>query len=302
MRISVICFGLLLLGCTLAPAQQKTQEEIDREKRLQEEASKVNKDTASFEGWKHAAAMGLNLSQVSFKDWVAGGENSFSYSAWLQGASGLVRKTYLWNNSYKLAIGHTKLGGQEPHKSDDEIRLETVLIYRLGTVINPYAAATLRTQFAAGYVYDASGARQVSKFFDPAYLMQSAGVAYQPVPGLTTRLGAGVREVLTSAFPAYADDPSTPAIEHTRVTGGMESVTDFATSLDDNLTLNARLELFAPFKTMDRIIVRNDYAITAKVSKYVATNLTVNILNDVNISARTQIKQALSLGFSYLLL
>jgi hypothetical protein len=62
-----------------------------------------------------------------------------------------------------------------------------------------------------------------------------------------------------------------------------------------------RLELFAPFQSLDRIIVRNDYSIVAKVNKYISTGLTLDIINDVNVSARTQMKQALSLGLTYTL-
>lgn len=301
MRTLIVAVALLLSG-VYGMAQQKTQEEIDREKRIQEEAAKVNKDTTRFEGWKHTAHTGINLSQVAFKDWVAGGENALSYTAWLQGASALLGERTVWNNSYKFAFGQAKLGDQGTRKTDDEIALESFLIYKVGATINPYVAASLRTQFAPGYSYDGGVSRRVSQFFDPAYVLQSAGFAYQPVPGVTTRLGAAVREVITSAFPAYADDPKTPGIEKTRVTGGAESVTDLVAALDDNIALIARLELYAPFNAMDRINVRNDYALTMKVSKYIATNFTVNILNDVNVSARTQIKQALSLGFTYALL
>ena len=52
---------------------------------------------------------------------------------------------------------------------------------------------------------------------------------------------------------------------------------------------------------MDRIVVRNDYSIVAKVNKYISTGLTFNLINDVNVSARTQMKQALSLGLTYTL-
>lgn len=294
-----VIVALIFLVTGVVFSQQKTQEELDREKRLQEEASKVNKDTTIFYGWKHAGTVGLNLSQVSFKDWVAGGENALSYTLWLQGASAQFAEKTIWTNSYKLAFGQTRLSDQGLRKTDDEIYFESFLIYKVGTTINPYAAATLRTQFAPGYTYSGGAETRVSQFFDPAYLTQSAGVAYQPIPGLTTRLGLALREVLTSSFPGYADDPATKEIEKTQVKGGMESVTDYSAKLDENIALIARLELFAPFNAMDKVIVRNDYGIAAKVSKYISTNLTVNILNDVNVSPRTQIKQALSLGITY---
>jgi len=54
------------------------------EKKFQEEAAK-GKDTAAVFGWKLASLAGLNLSQVSFKDWAAGGENSLAYGFWATG-------------------------------------------------------------------------------------------------------------------------------------------------------------------------------------------------------------------------
>lgn len=35
-----------------------------------------------------------------------------------------------------------------------------------------------------------------------------------------------MREILTSVYTAYSDDPGTPEIEKTKVDGGIESVTE----------------------------------------------------------------------------
>jgi putative salt-induced outer membrane protein YdiY len=143
---------------------------------------------------------------------------------------------------------------------------------------------------------------QISQFFDPAYLTQSAGVAYTPFANLTTRLGVGVREVLTSDYPRYADDPSTSEIEKTRVQGGLESVTDFKWPFAENMVFTARLEMFSPFNQMDRLIVRSDNNVAMKVNQYVTVNFNVQLINDANVTPRTQAKEALALGLSYTLL
>ena len=70
----------------------------------------------------------------------------------------------------------------------------------------------------------------------------------------------------------------------------------------ENMVLTSRLELFAPFKTLDQIIVRSDNLIAMKVNKYVTANFNVVLVNDVNVSSRTQIKESLSIGFSYTIL
>ncbi len=295
---------LLALGlCSLANAQL-SKEDADREKKLQEKAAAVTADTTKQFGWHHVATTGLNLTQISFKDWAQGGENALSYSVFLNGTSVLDEEEINWSNSYKLAFGQTRLGDQGLRKTDDEIYYEALLLYKLGAYINPYVAATFRTQFATGYKYDAAGFRTpVSKFFDPAYLTQSAGVAYKPIPELTTRLGVAVREILTSEFTTYSSDGPPPAPQQTsRVEGGLESVTELAWAFAENLTLSSRLELFAPLKSLDRVFARNDNLITAKVNKFVSASFGVQFLQDLQSSPRTQIKQVLAIGFSYTLL
>jgi hypothetical protein len=295
------CAALLMLLCAGALAQQKTQEEIDREKRFQEQSAKANTDTSAQYGWKHTAAAALTLTQISFRDWVAGGSNTLAYTLMLQGSSALNSQRTVWTNTYRLAFGQARLSDQGLRKTDDDIYFESLFIYKAGTYVNPYAAATIRTQFAPGYNYATTPESEVSKFFDPAYITESAGIAYKPVPEFTTRLGLALREVVTSQYTLYATDPATHDVHKIWTRGGVESVSDMNATVAENVQLVARLELFAPLQSLDRIIVRNDYSIVAKVNKYVTTGLTLNLINDVNVSARTQMKQALSLGLSYTL-
>ncbi|HUI65210.1 MAG TPA: DUF3078 domain-containing protein, partial [Bacteroidota bacterium] len=271
-KTPVLILALLLCG-TLA-AQQKTQEDINREKHFQDQAAKAGSDTTHPLGWTHTASSGLNLTQVSFKDWVAGGSNALAYTLWLHGESTLNGEKAVWTNDYKFAFGQARLADQGLRQTDDEIYFESLLIYKLGAYINPYVAATLRTQFAPGYAYTTTADSEVSKFFDPGYLTQSAGVAYRPAPEFTTRLGLGLREVVTSQFTQYARNPSTNVIKKVLVEGGLESVNDLNMVVAENIGLVARLELFAPLNRLDKIIVRNDYILTAKANKYITTNLT----------------------------
>jgi hypothetical protein len=144
----------------------------------------------------------------------------------------------------------------------------------------------------------------VSACFDPGYLTQSIGAAYKPVPEVTTRLGVGLREVVTSQYSQYhyADDPSTPEIEKTRVQGGTEWVTSAEWKFAENMAYVGSLQLFAPFKTMDRIVVRWDNNIVAKVNKFISVNLGVQLINEPDVYARTQVKEVLNVGLSYAVL
>ncbi len=101
----------------------------------------------------------------------------------------------------------------------------------------------LRTQFAKGYIYPSPDTSvQVSAFFDPAYLTQSAGVGYQPIKEINTRLGVGLREVVTNNFSKYyTDDPKTVKIEKSAIYGGMESITEVEWSFEENILLTSKL-------------------------------------------------------------
>lgn len=301
MKAILVSLLLILPGLSLL-AQVPSEEDQKREKGFQEKAQ-AGIDTTKSMGWNLSLISGLNLSQVSYKDWVQGGEDALAYTASVIGDVMHRTEATQWSNFLKLAYGQSKLGSQGIRKTDDEIYFESLLIYYLGTHINPYGSFTLRTQFAPGYEYPTDTTRlQVSKFFDPAYMTQSIGFAWQPDPIFTTRLGVGAREVITSQFNQYADDPKTAEIEKTKIQGGIESVSALAWEFAENMVLTSRLELFAPFKTLDQIIVRSDNIIAMKVNKYVTANFNVVLINDVNVTTRTQIKETLSIGLSYTIL
>ena len=297
-----LLFLLCLMAAGTSYAQEPSKEDQEREKALRDRAASLKQDTTKPFGWTHQVVTGLNLTQVSFKDWAQGGQNALAYTLWLNGNSTQDMEKTNWSTSYRFAFGQTRLSDQGLKKTDDEIFLESLLIYKLWTYVNPYASVTLRTQFAKGFEYPQGTEVAVSRFFDPAYLTQSIGAAYKPIPEVVTRLGVGVREVLTSQFRQYADDPATPDTEKVKVSGGIESVTNVEWNFAENMQLKSDLALFAPLKTMDEIIVRSDNSISAKVNKYVTVSFNVQLINDVTTTRRTQIKQVLALGLSYTLL
>ena len=255
---------------------------------------------ADTSAWKNTMIVSANITQVSFTDWVQGGENALAYALFVEGKSSYAVNVIDWANSYKFGYGQAKLASQGIRKTDDKIDLESVLTYKIGPYINPFISASLKTQFTEGYTYDALGsATSVSNFFDPAYLTQTVGLGYQPVPEVKTRLGAALREVVVSQYgAAYIGD----ATKKVKVDGGVESVTEVGWTVMENIVLNAKLEIFAPLKQFDRMTLRSDNTLSAKVNKFFSMNLNVQLVNEPEVQARTQIKQTLALGFNFTLL
>ena len=266
------------------------------------QAPAPQKPDSSKWGWKHSVLSGLTMTQVSFKDWAQGGEDALAWTIRLDGLSKLEDTSHVWGNTYKMSYGQAKIGSDLTRKTEDRLEFESVFTYKLGTEINPYLGATLKTQFAEGVTIDAAGKMTpVSRFFDPAYLTQSAGFGYRPSKEIKTRLGAALREIVTSIYTVYANNPTTVPGERvkTRVDGGLESVTDAELKLDDNLLFRSKLELFAPIRKISEVSMRMDNTLTANVSKYVVVILNVQLINDVKASTRLQSKEVLALGLSY---
>ncbi len=299
MRSAVITLWLL---CTTVAAAQVEKQDVDREKALRDKAATAQADTSPL-GWKHSVVAGINLTQLAFTHWAAGGENSLAYTLLLNGQSARKGELWDWLNSYKLTFGQARLSSQGLRKTEDEIFLESLLLYKLDLHLNPYASLTFRTQFAPGNKYSADGSSiQVSKFLDPAYITQSVGMAWRPLPEVVSRIGIGAREIVTSDYPQYADDPKTQKIEKTRVLGGSEWVTDVNWEFVENMKHTSKLEVFSPFTTPDKMTVRWDNTVSAKVNQFVSALLTVQLLYDELILPRTQLKEGIAIGFSYTLL
>jgi len=255
-------------------------------------------------GWKHSSVSSLTMAQVSLHDWAQGGEDAISWTVRLDGSSKLDDTAYVWGNSYKMVYGQAKLGSGEMQKVEDKIELESVLTYKLGIHINPYVAASLKTQLTESVVFDNAGkAIPVSRFFDPAYIMQSLGFGYQPIPEVKTRFGAALREIVTSTYRSYANSQSTPVAEwvSTRVDGGIESITDVEWKPQEFVLLRSKLELFSPIRKISQVTMRMDNTMTANIAKYFVVVLDVQLINDPYSSTRTQVKEVLAFGLTYTL-
>ncbi len=290
MKRIVLPFGLLLLTLPLSIA-------------IAQEPVPPDTIDVAPQYWRHTLGTALTISQVSFSDWAQGGENAFAYGATANGSSTYDWHPYTWTNSYRLGFGQTRIGGRQTRKTEDRIDLESVLIYRLGISINPYAAVSVKTQFATGYRYGDLGNRTaISWFFDPAFLTQSLGLGYDITPQLRSRFGFALREIVTSRYPAFADDPKTAAVEKTKIEDGLESVTEGTWKLNETTALNAKLELFSSFREPERVIVRGDNTLTSRLGKVVTLVVNVQLINERRVTPRTQVKQSLGIGISYTVL
>jgi hypothetical protein len=251
--------------------------------------------------WVTHLVGGFQMTQVAFKDWAQGGENAMAWIANLDGQADYKGGISDWSTVYKFAFGQTRISDKGLRKIDDKIDVSSVYTYRMGVYVNPFVSGTLKSQFATGRKYKNDDTSiKVSRFFDPAYLTQAFGVGYQPIPQLKTRLGIGIREVITSSYRQYSDDTDTlDKRERLKVDGGIEPVVSLEWPINEDFFFSTKVEMFFAFKDMGNASLRTDHSLTAKVNKYISTSIHVQVIRDKTAGPGTQLKEALTFGLSY---
>ncbi|MBI5403629.1 MAG: DUF3078 domain-containing protein [Ignavibacteriae bacterium] len=257
-------------------------------------------DTSMKPGWNPRGTVSLNLSQMSFSNWTQGGDNSMSFASLGNFGVYYIHKQWDVSNKLKIAYGRAKTNDNY-FTTDNELRFETVVIKKLGWKLNPYASNEVRTSLANGFDYKTNPATQIVAFFDPGYLTQSLGFIYAQ-KYISTRLGIGFQEVFTNKFNRYSADPDNPAeIKKFKFDSGIESVTETNFEFMKNMMYTGRLRLFSRFNSIDVWDVNFDNLIGAKVNDYISVNFGVNVIYEKSQSMKTQVKEALQIGFSYVL-
>ncbi len=260
------------------------------------------KDTTKTNGVYSSGVAGLNVSQISFTNWSQGGENSLTWSVFGDFGLKYVKDSLVVNNNLKISYGKTKNGDENYKTNNNEIYLETVMLYRMGWQIDPYLSNTVRTVITKGFDYSKPDPVPISNFFDPGYITQSIGFSYNKIEGFNTRLGIAIQEVFTNKYRNYSDKPDTQTdIEAFKFETGVESVSETKFSLQENLLLTSKLRLFTRFEHIDVWDIRFDNTIVAKITSLVNVNFNVLMIYEKSQSLKTQLKEALQLGITYTL-
>jgi hypothetical protein len=256
-------------------------------------------DTTTAGKWIPIGTLSLNLNQVALSNWSQGGDNSLAIT--FIGNFGMDYADNIWNFATKLKtmFGINKTGEDELKIIENEIYFDNVLTYKIGWFINPYISNLFRTSITTGYDYKKNPKLEIVSFFDPGYLTQSLGFSYNIFNTLKTRLGLAFQETFANKFTNFTDRPSTTEIENFKFETGIESVTDFEQSIDENLLYKSLFRLFGRFEEIHTWDVRWDNIITASISKYFNVNFTFLIVYEKQQSLKTQIKEALQLGITF---
>ncbi len=293
-------FRFLLSALLLAAAASQTRAATETTEPAPAAAAAV---PAPKGPWKNEVVAKYNLNQSYLDNWAQGGDDTLSWQAGLYANFLRDGNRGAWKNSLKAVYGRTKTGGLKSNKTTDELFLETMYTFKMARWVNPFVAATAQSQMDSGYNSTVTPRVEISRFLDPGFFTQSAGIAYDSKQGLTSRLGAAVKETLTRRFPVpYADDTSTLEVEKTRIEPGLSSVTEYKRKLSAQTLFSTKLDLFSNLKAADQMCVRWSNQLNVKATKYLDMTAELEVLFDGHVSQRRQLRQNFGLGLSYTLL
>ncbi len=252
--------------------------------------------------WKPSLIASANLSQVAFNNWSKGGENSLAYSFgvdWVMEYKSSSKWSF--KNQLKGEWGQSKTGDEISKVTSNNVFNETVLFFNVGWIVEPYASNLIRTPITNGFDYGTVPETQIVAFFDPGYVTQSIGFAYEKSDVFQTRLGLAFEESFADKYAIdYTDDIATnDEIETFKFETGIESITDVKYEAFENVLYKGKLRLFSGFERLDTWDVAMDNTITAKVNSWLNVNFTYLIVYKVSESIKTQTQEAIHVGVTY---
>ena len=268
--------------------------------------------------WQRSFSGGVNFNQASFSNWSGGGVNSTALGAVIAARALYEKGKTSWDNTADLQLGYVTQVSTT-RKAADQIILISVLGHQIAPKWDLFVSGTFNTFFAPGYRYDKLPTDQtrlkISNFFAPAQFTFAVGVAYKPndwfalrlsplAPRFTFLSDQSVR-IREQADGTFVPDPTQKAYG---VDPGKNSRTEWLAfqlqaalnrNLTENISINARYQLFTEYSHLDNINHRLDLILTAKASRYLSTTFGLIALYNKDFSANLQIQQTLAIGLVY---
>lgn len=279
--------------------------------------------------WSKKNMVGLDISQIAFVNWNAGGISS---------VAGLTKGHFLrkrsdinseWLNELSFRYGLNKQENVELRKSDDEVRLNSSFGYRKDTLSNWYYSAkfNFNTQFSNGYRYPNTN-KPISRAFAPAYAFLGVGANYllkknkfdAYISPLTIKSTLVFDQVLANqgafgVIKAVYDMQGNILIQgkNTRTEVGFLATNYYKREVMKNIIMENRLSLYSDYiNNFGNIDIEWRLQFDLLVNQYIKANVGLHMIYDDDVKtseqvdgktiikgARLQLRQSIGVGMIY---
>ncbi len=311
---TILLPAVVLAGTFTAPAQVGTMKNKDFTiKAVDKDDAKAAEDSP----WTKGGVAGVTLSQVSLMNWAAGGEGSVAFDLMFNYNLNYKKDRHLWQNRLELAYGMNYSQSKGAQKTNDKIYLASMYGYELGK--NWYLSALMNfsTQFANGFDYNTTPDKTlISQFMAPAYLSVGLGATWKPKTWITATISPAMwRGTFVLDEDLFYDKAGNQIASVYGVMFGKKMLNQFGADLlvelnydiTKSMNIYSRLDLYSNYLDKPQnIIVKWDIVLTAKLTKWLAANLTLNMIYDDNVKSmntdgtqggpKFQLKEVLGVG------
>lgn len=284
-------------------------------------------DSSSY--WTKENVLGLDISQITFVNWNAGGNNSISGLLKGKFVRNYIKNNVRWNNELITRYGINKQEQQDVRKTDDQFQINSTFGYKRDSISYWYYAGkfNFNTQFANGYAYPNTDLA-ISKPFAPAYTFLGIGSEYSrkdlnltvylsPLTQKTTLVfdqrlanqGAfGVQKAVYDEFGNLIREG-----KNIRNETGFLITNQWKTELYKNINFEHRVSLYTDYiNNFGNIDVDWQLQLDMTVNQYVKANIGAHLVYDDDIKSKEeengvqvikgpkiQLKQLLGVGVVY---
>jgi hypothetical protein len=256
--------------------------------------------------WKAGGAIGLNLSQVSLKNWAAGGENSLATNGLISLFAKMKKDKISWDNTLDLGYGIVKQGKNSVRKSDDKLIFTSKFGREAAGYWHYSALLDFRTQFDKGYDFNTSPKTLISKFMAPGYVTLSVGAEYKPNEKLfalispVTGKATIVNDDTLSANGAFGVKPG----KKTLMQFGWQVNSVFKTKVMEGVDFQTKLNLFGSYNDIKHVVVNWENLLLLKVNKVISSSVSTQLIKDHNVKdsngrSKIQFKEVIAVGLLY---
>ena len=271
------------------------------------------------EKWFKFNQVTLNMSEVTFSNWSAGGENSISGLMNGKFRRRYNEKTFFWDNDLEINYGINAQKGREVRKTDDKVSLTSSFGYRGSSHSFWYytARAQFLTQISNGYKYP-NVDDAISKPFAPAYFTLGLGAEYAPTHINFNLFLSPMTLKTTRVLDKRLSDEGAFGVEKGKKTVselGFSASGRWEKKVMDNITLNTNFTIYGDYlEKFGNIDIDWETGLSLKVNNYVQARLGIHLKYDDDVKfysykdpqgqthhygARTQFKQLLGVGVLY---
>ncbi|WP_298793219.1 DUF3078 domain-containing protein [uncultured Allomuricauda sp.] len=270
--------------------------------------------------WTKTNEFGLNINEVAFVNWNAGGDNSVSALASMSFNRNYKFRYLNWKNELRLRYGLNAQEGRQLRKTDDQIRLASTIGFRKDTITNWYYSVktSFNTQFSNGYKYPDRDT-PISRFMAPGYLFLGVGTSYIPegrkfnlyISPVTQKATFVLDEDLSNQG-VFGVDPG----EHLFMEIGFLVTNSWEKEVLKNVFMNHRISLYTDYLlSFGNIDVDWELNFNLKVNKFINANIGTHLIFDDDIKfdevtdadgtvidpgiPKIQFKQLLGVGLNY---